>query len=181
MRSQRFTPRSAPGATEMAGSRFVLAGVERTVWLSRRGEGYLAHVDDGVPVTAALGDCAYTLVVDGCAEPVHVAVEGEAVFIHLEGRAYHLRYLDPVLSPAGMAGGGQGGMEARAPMPGTVVSLPVGAGDEVQAGDALVVIESMKLETTIRAAGPGRIAAVHVAEGQSFDRDKVLVTLAEAG
>ena len=63
-------------------------------------------------------------------------------------------------------------------MPGTVVRVDVAVGDHVATGDPLVVIESMKLETTIRAWHDGTVSAVHVTAGQSFERDAVLVTLA---
>jgi acetyl/propionyl-CoA carboxylase alpha subunit len=173
------TPLSARGGTDVT-ARFLLASAEHAVWLSRTTGGYRLHADGaGAPEVALVGDgTARSLVLDGRAEPVQVVVSGEDLHVHLRGRTYHMRYLDPVTRHAGAAAGGAGALEARAPMPGMVVALPVQIGDAVQAGDALVVIESMKLETTIRATGPARVAAIHIAEGASFDRDQVLVTLA---
>jgi biotin carboxyl carrier protein len=66
---------------------------------------------------------------------------------------------------------------ARAPMPGTVVALKVARGDAVIAGSVLMVIESMKLETQIRASQEGIVDRLHVKDGDSFDRDAILVTL----
>ena len=63
-------------------------------------------------------------------------------------------------------------------MPGTVIAVHVTEGQAVARGDTLVVIESMKLETAIKALRDGTIATVHVATGQAFDRGMPLVTLA---
>jgi 3-methylcrotonyl-CoA carboxylase alpha subunit len=64
-------------------------------------------------------------------------------------------------------------------MPGTVVALKVAPGDAVTAGTVLMVIESMKLETQIRASQDGIVERVHVKESDSFDRNAILVTLSQ--
>ena len=120
------------------------------------------------------------LEVGSARSPIFVAVSGDDVHIHLDGRTHLVRYLDPVLSLAGDAAAG-GEDAARAPMPGTVVAVQVQPGASVSPGDALVTIESMKLETTVRATRAGLVETVHVREGQSFERDQLLVTMARAG
>jgi biotin carboxyl carrier protein len=64
-------------------------------------------------------------------------------------------------------------------MPGTVVRIAAQTGSTVAAGDAILVIESMKLETTIRAWRDGIVEAVHVTEGATFERGTLLVSLVE--
>lgn len=117
------------------------------------------------------------LTVDGLSEQVVIAVDGDDIHVHIAGAAHHLRYLDPVRA-LGEDEAADGHDIVRAPMPGTVVAVHVGPGQTVAAGEALLVIESMKLETTIRARHDGEIGAVHVAEGASFERDAALVTFA---
>jgi len=63
------------------------------------------------------------------------------------------------------------------PMPGLVVSLTVGAGEKVVAGQTLAVIEAMKMENVIRAERDGTVKAVHVAEGASLAVDDVILEL----
>jgi len=57
--------------------------------------------------------------------------------------------------------GGEAGL-VRAPAPAMVVAITVGVGDEVAEGDVVAIVESMKLETALRAPGAGRIAEVLV-------------------
>lgn len=75
---------------------------------------------------------------------------------------------------------GRGGSDnvLRSPMPGRVVKVCVAAGDEVAAGQALVVVEAMKMENELRAKVAGRVAEVHVAPGAAVEGNAKLVTLA---
>lgn len=82
----------------------------------------------------------------------------------------------PAAKPAASAGA-QGSVVVKAPMPGTVVNVVVSAGQAVKAGDDLVFIEAMKMETPVKAPQDGTVATVNVAKGESVDSGKVLVTL----
>jgi biotin carboxyl carrier protein len=68
----------------------------------------------------------------------------------------------------------------RAPMPGAVVACSVKAGDPVEEGDLLLVIESMKLETPFKAWRAGVIEEVRCGVGQTFDRDALLLSMKPA-
>ena len=65
-----------------------------------------------------------------------------------------------------------------APMPGVVASVAVSAGRPVVAGDLLVTIEAMKMETALHAERDGTVAALHVAPGQSVDAKDLLLEYA---
>jgi 3-methylcrotonyl-CoA carboxylase alpha subunit len=157
---------------------FDIDGTETEVWLARDGQAYRLEGDAG-RARVSLGGLGIEreLSVDGRREPVLIAIEGENIHLHLAGRTYQIRHLDPARRFAD-ADDSAGGDLARAPMPGTVVRIDVAVGQAVATGDPLVVIESMKLETTIRAWHDGVVAELHVAAGQSFDRDAPLVSLA---
>ena len=160
---------------------FDIAGTETEAWLGRDGAGYRLHGDAGeARVSLALDGIEGELMIDGRRENVLVVLDGELIHVHAAGGTYTLRHLDPVRRFADAEAGG-GADVARAPMPGTVVRLAVEVGQAVAVGDPLLVIESMKLETTIRAWHDGHVAALHVETGQSFERDAVLVTLAAGG
>jgi acetyl/propionyl-CoA carboxylase alpha subunit len=64
-----------------------------------------------------------------------------------------------------------------APMPGTVVKVLAGPGDAVAKGDPVVVIEAMKMEHTIGAAGDGVVAEILVEVGRQVDIDQVIAVI----
>ena len=72
--------------------------------------------------------------------------------------------------------GGEAGL-VRAPAPAMVVALPVTVGDVVAAGDVVAVVESMKLETALRAPLPGRVAEILVAPNTQVEAGTKLVRL----
>jgi len=158
---------------------FVVAGNQYEAWLSRRGEGYALHFGERtIPVSlASAGGGLQVLHVGGETSAVLVAVDGDIVHIHIDGSTFSVRFVDPVLRYAGQAGGGADDV-AEAPMPGVVISVHVDEGQRVLAGETLMVIESMKLETAIKAWREGAVAAVHVGVGQTFQRGAPLLSLA---
>ncbi|MEU6701662.1 biotin carboxylase N-terminal domain-containing protein [Pseudonocardia sp. NPDC046786] len=68
-----------------------------------------------------------------------------------------------------------------APMPGSVVRVYAAAGDEVAAGQPLVVLEAMKMEHTIAAPGDGVLGELRVAPGDQVDTGQVLAVVGESG
>lgn len=157
---------------------FALRGDDHAVWLSRADGGYVVHVGDAsFPAgLVARGGAAFDLVLPGGTERVFVACRGDDVHIHLGGETFALRGADALTRFAGHAAD-DGAAVARAPMPGAAIAVAVQAGDPVRRGQALLVIESMKMETTVVAPCDGAVRIVHVTVGQTFDRDAILVSL----
>jgi pyruvate carboxylase subunit B len=80
-----------------------------------------------------------------------------------------------------MAGAGAGPSGPRpivAPMPGMVLRVEVAEGDVVVEGQGVVIVEAMKMENELRAAGAGIVSRVLVNEGEAVEKDQVLVELA---
>lgn len=65
----------------------------------------------------------------------------------------------------------------NAPMPGTIVDVLVKAGDKVEKGQVLLILEAMKMENEIMSPRDAVIAGVHVNKGESVDSGKLLVSL----
>ncbi|NNE95047.1 MAG: acetyl-CoA carboxylase biotin carboxylase subunit, partial [Acidimicrobiales bacterium] len=63
------------------------------------------------------------------------------------------------------------------PLPGTVMSVEVSAGDTVAEGQTLMVVEAMKMEHKIVAAAASTVSAVHFAAGDRVDQGDLLVSL----
>lgn len=65
----------------------------------------------------------------------------------------------------------------KAPLPGTITAINVNVGDEVKAGDAVLVLEAMKMANNIEAEKSGKIAAICVKIGQSVLEDDALFVI----
>jgi biotin carboxyl carrier protein len=120
---------------------------------------------------------AQHFVVDHTQYDVFVARDGNDIFVHLDGEVWHVQAVNAVDA----AGTGAGGADAvLAPMPGVVVSTPVTAGDPVSEGQTLIVIESMKLQTSIVADRDGVIAEVLFKVEETFDKGVELMRFESA-
>jgi biotin carboxyl carrier protein len=64
-----------------------------------------------------------------------------------------------------------------APIPGKVVAVKVEPGEEVERGQALVVLEAMKMENELAADQAGKVAAIHVASGDTVEGGEILIEL----
>jgi 3-methylcrotonyl-CoA carboxylase alpha subunit len=134
--------------------------------------------DDPKPVSLTQDDKDGSIISLGeDSAEIQLAIKGERVYIHAFGRNFSLRIVDPV-EQAAQASVGKGN-RTRAPMPGTVVEVNVAPGDHVEKGQALLIIESMKILTVIQAPRAGEISQVHYLAGETFDKNAVLVTLTE--
>jgi biotin carboxyl carrier protein len=63
----------------------------------------------------------------------------------------------------------------KAPMPGLIIDLKVSAGDTVNAGDALLILEAMKMENVLKSPGGGTVKTVKVKKGDSVEKGQVLI------
>jgi acetyl/propionyl-CoA carboxylase alpha subunit len=104
---------------------------------------------------------------------------GERVSVHLGPRGFDFSVSDArrQLFSAALPSAASGRQELRAPMPGRVIKLPVREGASVAVGEALAVIEAMKMENELRAPLAGVVSRVCVAEGDSVEADALLVVV----
>ncbi len=72
----------------------------------------------------------------------------------------------------------EGEYTMAAPMPGLVVAVPVEVGQEVEKGDNLIILESMKMQNELKAPRGGTISRIQVGPGDSVDQNQALLTLA---
>jgi len=135
---------------------------------------------DGEPLRRLrLNSCtedAVELEVDGLRRRYDVHLVGGTAFVDSALGSSVLVELDRFPEPAEETVAGS----LVAPMPGAVVRVGVEPGDDVAAGQALVVVEAMKMEHTIAAPHAGRVAEVRVRPGEQVDGGRVLIVLEQA-
>lgn len=124
----------------------------------------------------------YSLLIDN--ESVEVSVEDEGRFhysVMLAGELYSVGVRPEGLTgPAGKARGRTDNV-VRAPMPGLVAAIPVSVGQQIEQGQTLVVVESMKMENPLQAPAEGTVTQIHVGLGDSVDKNQPIVTLKFGG
>jgi geranyl-CoA carboxylase alpha subunit len=101
---------------------------------------------------------------------------GEALEIVLDG----LNYLFAIWRKEIGGGAEDDRPSARAPMPGTIISVRVKEGDVIARGDVLLTMEAMKMETLITAPCAGTVSALHCAAGQQVALKQVLAEIEPA-
>ncbi len=114
--------------------------------------------------------------VDGVVHRAHVRVGPRDVRVVLDGReSVFIRQART--GAAGSAAAADAHEPVlRAPVPGRVLKVNVEAGAAVRAGDVLLVIEAMKMETPIVAPADGKVVELHVEAGALIDQDQPVVT-----
>jgi len=158
-------------------------GEEYTVAVARQGPRYRVTLDgDATEVDLCpMGRRLYSLLVGTDSYEVDVLAEGSGLSLIVSGEAYRVEVADErarrLREVIGRAEGRGGRLEVSAPMPGKVVAVLVRVGDEVAAGQGLLVIEAMKMENELRATGAGRVAEVRAVPGRAVNGGEILVVI----
>lgn len=74
-----------------------------------------------------------------------------------------------------------GGGKLNAPMPGKILKVLVNSGSTVKAGDPVIILEAMKMENELKSPVDGTLIAVHVDEGQSVEKNELLLEIETIG
>jgi len=107
----------------------------------------------------------------------HLAIRrGDSLYLHYAGELRSIQRVDPI-AEVEASHQHHGGLTA--PMNGSIVRVLVEAGQQVEAGTALVVLEAMKMEHSIRAPHAGTVKALYCSEGEMVSEGAVLVELEE--
>ncbi|WP_030210344.1 acetyl/propionyl/methylcrotonyl-CoA carboxylase subunit alpha [Streptomyces bikiniensis] len=136
----------------------------------------LEPVTAEAPPGARVTGSSVTVVVDGVTHTFHRA----GAWLGRDGDSWHVLDHDPV--EAALGGAGRGGADTlAAPMPGTVTVVKVSVGDEVEAGQSLLVVEAMKMEHVISAPHAGTVTELDVTPGTAVAMDQVLAVVTPHG
>lgn len=146
-----------------------LGGTARPVSFHLRAQDPVEYTPRG---SAAVTDDGVSVTLDGVRHTFHRAAD----WLGRDGDAWHVRDHDPVA--ASLTGAAHAGADSlTAPMPGTVTVVKVAVGDEVTAGQSLLVVEAMKMEHVISAPHAGTVAELDVTPGATVAMDQVLAVI----
>ncbi|MEU9052934.1 acetyl/propionyl/methylcrotonyl-CoA carboxylase subunit alpha [Streptomyces sp. NPDC048384] len=126
--------------------------------------------------SATVTDGRVSVTLDGVRHTFDLAALPDGTWLGRDGDAWHVRDHDPVA--ASLTGAAHSGADSlTAPMPGTVTVVKVAVGDEVAAGQSLLVVEAMKMEHVISAPHAGTVAELDVTPGTTVAMDQVLAVI----
>ncbi|MFB6937482.1 acetyl/propionyl/methylcrotonyl-CoA carboxylase subunit alpha [Streptomyces chartreusis] len=146
-----------------------LGGAARPVSFHLRAQDPVEYAPRG---SADVTDDGVSVTLDGVRHTFHRAAD----WLGRDGDAWHVRDHDPVA--ASLTGAAHAGADSlTAPMPGTVTVVKVAVGDEVTAGQSLLVVEAMKMEHVISAPHAGTVAELDVTPGATVAMDQVLAVI----
>jgi glutaconyl-CoA/methylmalonyl-CoA decarboxylase subunit gamma len=148
-----------------------LGGEEYEAFVSREADKLKITVD-GETFEARIGEGG-VVTIAGKTFKVNVADRE----VNVDGSPVPFRIVDVKTGAAGGEGGGARGARVRPPMPGKIVSVAVNEGDEVKAGQVLVILEAMKMQNEIPSPAAGVVKKVHVKPGQNVEGKDVLVEI----
>lgn len=159
--------------------RYESDGVVNEVELERQGEEYVAIVGGEKHTVKILSAEAgeLSLLFDGRPLRIFWAENGPDRWVALDGCAFRLN--KPAAYSAARSGGRSAEDQVRAPMPAQVRSVLIAAGERVEKGQALMLLEAMKMEIRLSAPRDGVVSRLLVENGQTVQKDQVLVEIGD--
>jgi biotin carboxyl carrier protein len=140
---------------------------------------------NGEPVTpdwTLIGEHKYHAIINNqslTVELVNIDETGKQMSIVVNGVKYQValqNQFDALLKQLGMDKLAAGKVNnIKAPMPGLVLRINVAVGDTIKKGDALLVLEAMKMENVIKAAGDGVVKKINAVEKTAVEKGSILI------
>lgn len=147
----------------------------QTIEITSSGDHYLASLD-GKTVSVQILQAKHgrmDLLIDGQRVTAYVSSDTAKRWVTVEGHTSLLTKTSG--AKQGIRHDHAGGLTA--PMPGQVRSVSARVGDAVKKGQTLAVIEAMKMEIRIQALQDGTVKTVHVKQGQTVEREQILIEM----
>ena len=149
---------------------------ETDLHLSCQNERRVIHLRHAATSTVQLQGETLVVESDGVRQQQLAIRRGDSLYLHYAGELRSIHRVDPI-AEVEASHQQHGGLTA--PMNGSIVRVLVETGQQVEAGTALVVLEAMKMEHSIRAPHAGTVKALYCSEGEMVSESTVLVELEE--
>lgn len=146
-----------PATLQLEGSRFEFDGLKREYSMEASGPGI------------------FSILIEGRSYQATILAPGT---IQVNGRIFSVEIFDPrELRARSSAGASHGRQNIVAPMPGKVVRLLAAAGDRVEAGQGLIVVEAMKMQNEMKSPKAGMVAEVKTKDGATVAAGEILIVI----
>jgi biotin carboxyl carrier protein len=120
----------------------------------------------------------YSVLIDGRSYDARVEETAGPLVVVIDGYRFEIEVRDPRRRSRHAGGhGGEGVQTVAAPMPGKVVRVLAAVGDEVTAGQGLLVVEAMKMQNEMKAPRAGKVLSLAAREGATVAAGEVLATI----
>ena len=127
------------------------------------------------------GQPVYSLLIDGKSFEAFVSPDEDEWQVLLLGRQYPAKVEDArerrLKAAAGGGTQGSGDFQLKAPMPGLIVTIPVQEHQDVEKGQVLLILESMKMQNELRSPRAGKVQRIRVKPGETVEQRQVLLTI----
>jgi biotin carboxyl carrier protein len=143
------------------------------------------HVDGvayDVDFESISGHPVFSLLIDGDSHEAYVYPDEDQWEVHLQGIQYRVVVEDErekrLRSSFGGGPAPSGEFHLKAPMPGLVISILVAEHQNVNRGDVLVILESMKMQNELKSPRDGVVSRIRVQQGDNVERKQTLLSVA---
>jgi biotin carboxyl carrier protein len=127
------------------------------------------------------GQPVFSIILDGKSYESFVSEGDEGWQVLMRGKQYQITVEDERekrLKTAAGGGAAEGGeFNLKAPMPGLVVAIPVSEGQEIQKGQVLIILESMKMQNELKSPKDGIVERIRVKAGESVEQKQALLSV----
>ena len=153
----------------------------RNLEIERHGEQFQFRID-GCVVAADVKQIqpeVYSILIDGEAFEARIESGASGLRVHIDGWEFPIAIADPRQwrRDRNQIAAAEGHQQIVSSMPGKVVRVMVRAGDAVEAGQGLLVVEAMKMQNEIKSPKAGKIERIAAQEGQTVNAGEVLAVI----
>jgi biotin carboxyl carrier protein len=128
------------------------------------------------------GQSVYSMIVNGRSFEALVQITDEGLEVLLQGRLYIVNVEDErqirLRQASGYDAAKSGEFNLKSPMPGLIISVNTREGQKVEAGDQLIVLESMKMQNELKSPSSGTVRNIRIKAGDNVEQNQVLLTIA---
>lgn len=148
--------------------------------LEKVAQGYELHMDgESIPLDfSKMSENEFSITINGKKKSVYTAEDNNRIYVNIEGKTFNFdKPADDDTDFDSSSTANLNREEVKPPMPGTIVKVLVNKGAKVKEGDSLLIVEAMKMETTLYSSIEGIVTEINANEGTQADSEDILIVI----